>query len=136
MEPEAPTKEVGSTKALVALHVLLVIFSLNGVLSKLAAQHEFMSPEFLLLYGGGIALLGLYALGWQQVIKHLPLTTAYANRAVTVIWGIVWGVLFFQEELNVAKVAGALLVFSGVTLFAWADHRTPTSDASQDGGRS
>ena len=32
-----------------------------------------------------------YAAGWQQVIKHLPLTTAYANKAVTVVWGILAG---------------------------------------------
>ena len=38
-----------------------------------------------------LAALVAYAFGWQQVIKHLPLTTAYANKAVTVVWGILLG---------------------------------------------
>ena len=114
----------GRAKTYLALHLLLVVYSLNGVLSKLAAQYPFMSLRFLLLYGAGIGLLGVYAIGWQQVIKRLPLTTAYANRAVSVIWGIVWGTIIFHERLNVHQVAGALIVLVGVVLYAWADGRT------------
>ena len=114
----------GRAKTYLALHLLLVVYSLNGVLSKLAAQYPFMSLRFLLLYGAGIGLLGVYAIGWQQVIKRLPLTTAYANRAVSVIWGIVWGTIIFHERLNVYQVAGALIVLVGVVLYAWADGRT------------
>lgn len=105
------------------LHLLLVIYSLNGICSKLASQHPFLSWKFILLYGCGIVFLGIYAIGWQQVIKRLPLTTAYANRAVTVAWGIVWGVLIFKEPLNVPKTLGALVVLIGVALYAWADGR-------------
>ena len=47
-----------------------------------------------------VAILGIYAIGWQQVIKRMPLTTAYANKAVTLVWGLVWGLLLFHEQLN------------------------------------
>lgn len=100
------------------LHLLLVLYSLCSIFGKLAAGQEFMSLGFVLYYGGMILVLGLYALGWQQVIKRLPLTTAYANRAVTVVWGIVWGVLLFGERLSPQKVVGALVVLVGVALFA------------------
>lgn len=105
------------------LHLLLAVFSLNGIFSKLAAQYPFMSLQFIFFYGCSIVVLGIYAIGWQQVIKHLPLTTAYANRAVTVAWGIVWGILVFNEPFNLAKIAGALVVLTGVALYAWADGR-------------
>lgn len=65
-----------------------------------------------------IALLGIYALGWQQIIKRLPLTFAYANRAVTVVWGIVWGALFFNEPVTPLKMLGAGIVLVGVVLYA------------------
>ena len=68
-----------------------------------------------------IALLGAYAIGWQQVIKRLPLTYAYANKAVTVLWGIVWGVLLFHERVSPLKILGALIVLSGVVLFSLAE---------------
>ena len=82
----------GGARALVALHVMLAVYSLSSVCAKLASGFEFLSPGFVACYGGMIALLGVYAIGWQQVIKLLPLTYAYANKAVTVLWGIVWGV--------------------------------------------
>lgn len=116
-------------KTLLALHLLLAVFSLSGIMSKLAAQFPFMSAEFVLCYGGMIVVLGVYAIGWQQVIKRIPLTTAYANRAVTVIWGIVWGALLFDEAVSWQKVLGAVVVLAGVVLFAMAgDDPEPAPD--------
>ncbi len=103
------------------LHIMLAIYSLSSVCSKLASGYDFMSPQFVLYYGGMIALLGFYAIAWQQVIKRLPLTTAYANKAVTLIWGLIWGYLIFREPITPTKLAGAALVLVGVVLFSLAD---------------
>lgn len=100
---------------------MLMIYSMSGICSKLAAQQEFMSFQFCFFYAIIIFLLGLYAIGWQQIIKRLPLTTAFANKAVTVVWGIIWGALFFQEPITAGKVVGAALVVIGVVIYARAD---------------
>lgn len=123
MEVRTDTKRRGGGegKALVALHVMLAVYSLSSVCAKLAAGFDFMSLGFIACHGGMIALLGAYAIGWQQVIKRLPLTYAYANKAVTVLWGIVWGVLLFHERVSPLKVLGALIVLSGVVLFSLAE---------------
>ena len=42
---------------------------------------------------------------------------AYANRAITIVWGIIWGLLFFNEKLNVGKIIGAVIVIAGVLLY-------------------
>lgn len=106
---------------LLALHIMLMFFSMSGIASKLAAGERFLSGKFILYYGIIIALLGVYAIVWQQIIKRLPLTTAYANRAVTIVWGIIWGALFFHENVTPLKVVGAVIVIAGVVLFATAD---------------
>ena len=108
-------------KTMFLLHLMLMIYSMSGICSKLAANEPFLSLKFCLYYGIIIALLGFYAIGWQQIIKRMPLTTAFANKAVTVVWGLVWGVAFFQEEITVGKVIGAVLVVLGVVLFAKSD---------------
>lgn len=112
------------TKTLILLHVIILIYSLSGICSKLAANEEFLSLRFCLYYGGVILLLGFYALAWQQIIKQLPLSTAYANKAVTVIWAMLWGILFFDESVTIGKMAGILLVIAGIVIFAKADHET------------
>ena len=97
------------------------IGDINGIISKLAAGKPFMSPAFIALYGIEILILGFYAIGWQQFIKRMPLSVAYANKAVTVVWGCIWGVLIFHEHLTPGKIIGALMVLSGVALYGWAD---------------
>lgn len=108
-------------KPLVLLHLILLIYSFGGILSKRAASQPFLSIQFCLCYGGIIVILGIYALAWQQIIKHIPLTTAFANKAVTVVWGLVWGLLIFHESITPGKLAGAVLVVMGVVLFSTAN---------------
>jgi len=108
-------------KTMLMLHLMLMIYSSGGICSKLAGGEPFLSLKFCFYYGIIIALLGLYAIGWQQIIKRMPLTTAFANKAVTVVWGLVWGVVYFQEAVTVGKLIGAALVILGVVIFAKSD---------------
>lgn len=105
-------------RTLLLLHVLLGVYSLSSVFSKLAAGESFLSFRFCLFYGLVIFLLMIYAFFWQQVIKRLPLILAYANKAVTVVWGMIWGSVLFNEGITVKKVIGALTVIIGIVLFA------------------
>ena len=99
---------------LFALHLMLMLYSMSEICSKKAAGESFLSVRFCLYYGTVILLLGVYAIGWQQVIKRIPLTTAFANKAVTVVWGLVWGALFFHEAVTPGKLLGAALVIAGL----------------------
>lgn len=119
-------------KTLLALHVLLMVYSCSGIFSKLAAQQEFLSFSFFACWFAILALLAVYALGWQQIIKRLPLTTAFANKAITVIWGIIWGAVFFHESITPLKIIGALVVICGVVLFVRADNEDADGAAPHD----
>lgn len=110
-----------SGKTYIALHFLLMLYSISGVFSKLAASYGFMSLEFLIQYALMILILGVYAIGWQQILKRMPLTTAFSNKAATVVWGIVWGVVIFSENLTWPKIVGGILIIIGVILFSRAD---------------
>ena len=113
---------------LFALHLMLMLYSMSEICSKKAAGESFLSVRFCLHYGTVILLLGVYAIGWQQVIKRIPLTTAFANKAVTVVWGLVWGALFFREAVTPGKLLGAALVIAGVILFERADGEAAESE--------
>lgn len=117
-------KNIGSfskVKYFILLHILLFVYSFGGVCSKLAAGHSFLSFEFCFLYGLIILNLMLYAVVWQQIIKHLPLTTAFCNKAVSIIWGILWGFLFFGEAVKWNMVLGAVIVIIGVIIVVMSD---------------
>lgn len=120
-------------KVIFALHILLLVFSLSGICSKLASNEEFLSFRFCMYYGFIILILGVYAIGWQQIIKRLPLTTAYANKAVTVIWGLIWGALLFSEQITIGKIIGAALVIAGVVMYVTAPEDNETSEENTGG---
>ena len=46
----------------------------------------------------------------------MPLTVAFANKAVVIIWGIVWGMLFFGETLRISMVVGSVIIIAGIYL--------------------
>lgn len=110
-----------SALVLIALHVLLLFYSTSGWISKFAAREDFLSFGFVAWYGAMLAVLAVYAVGWQQILKRLPLTVAFANKSITVVWGIFWGKLLFGEAVTPMMVIGGLIVISGIVLFAIAD---------------
>lgn len=114
-------KQKSDVRMYVLLHALMLLFSLSPVCSKLAGRQPFLSLPFFFFYGLVIVILGVYALAWQQVIKRMPLTTAYANKAVTVVWGMVWGMILFGESITPQKVLGAAVIVAGVVLYAFSE---------------
>ena len=111
---------------------MLMVYSTSGIFSKMASGEPFLSFKFCLFYGILLFLLALYAVGWQQMIKRMPLTTAYANKAVTVVWGLVWGLVFFDETLTPGKMLGALMVVGGIVLFALSDGENAAPEGLKD----
>lgn len=101
-------------KLILFIQGAVIVYSFCGVFQKLAAQHSMLSIEFLLLYGCSIFILMVYAVLWQIILKHVPLTTAYSNRAIAMIWSLVWSVILFQESVSWNQVFGALVICFGV----------------------
>lgn len=98
------------------LQAVFLIYSISSVVSKLASEKELLSMEFILLYGLDVVVLGIYALLWQQVIKKFELSIAYANKAVTLVWALIWGIFLFHEQITTGKVVGIILVMLGILI--------------------
>lgn len=103
-------------KKYIYLHFLLFLFSFCGVFSKMAAKYEFLSTRFCICYSISIIILGLYAIFWQQILKKFSLTTAFFNKAITIIWGMLWGLIFFKELITIYQIIGTIIVLIGVGL--------------------
>ena len=109
-------------RAFLALQLLLLCYALSTVMQKLAALQDFLSPRFLLCVFGMFLFLGVYALGWQQVLKRLPLTVAYAtSKAVVFVWMLLFGALLFHERVSPRQLLGCAFLMAGVILFALSE---------------
>lgn len=103
-------------KDILMLQLVFFIYSINSVVAKLASGQERFSLQFMLLYGLELGILGVYAILWQQIIKKFELSIAYANKAVVLIWAMIWGTILFQEQITISKAAGILLVIAGIVI--------------------
>lgn len=108
------------------LHISLLFSSLSGVCSKLASGYteNIFSIQFIFWFGLVFVIMFGYAVIWQQVLKRMPLTVAYANKPITLIWGIIWGRLIFGEKITWNMLAGACVIFLGIYLVTAREDET------------
>lgn len=110
--------KIGEIKNFIYLHAIFFLYSLTAVLGKLSSELTFMSFKFIILYGSILTILFVYAILWQQIIKRMSLVTAYTNKAIIVVWGMIWGTLIFDERVTFGMIIGTIIIFVGIYLVA------------------
>ena len=98
------------------LQAAVLLYTLSSVTAKLAAGRPFASPAFFALYGAELLLLAVYAVVWQQILKRAPVSMAYANRAVGIVWSMIAAALVFHETVTVKNLVGVAVVLCGTLL--------------------
>jgi len=98
------------------LQASLFVYAICALCEKFTSKLPVMSTKFILGYVFVVALLGVYAILWQQILKRIDLNIAFSNKAVTVIWGFVLGCLVLGETISLKMVVGAILVITGIIL--------------------
>ena len=106
------SKMLNKKYSFILMHLGFVIYSFYSVVGKLASLDNQSKKTFLIFYLLLIVILGLYAIIWQQVLKVFHLSTAYTNKAVIIIWGMLWGKLIFKEQFTLKKIIAVLLIFT------------------------
>ena len=61
-----------------------------------------------------IIIMGIYAIMWQLILEHLPLTTAYLRKGITYIVAYLWAYLFFNEKISVMQWIGTAIILAGM----------------------
>ena len=103
-------------KNILQLQAVVIIYTISSVMAKAASEHKEEHLLFLLFFGLEFILLGIYALLWQQMIKKFELSVAYANRAMAILWSMIWAVLFFHDRITIRNIVGVAIVLVGIVL--------------------
>lgn len=98
------------------MHFAFLIYSCYSLCGKIASSEPFLSKKFILLYCGVLLIMFVYAILWQQILKKIQLSVASANKSITIIWGIVFGKLFFHEQITINMILGALFILTGIII--------------------
>lgn len=103
-------------KNVLQLQAVVVIYTISSVMAKTASMHKDNKLLFLLFFGMEFVMLGVYAILWQQMIKRFELSVAYANRAMAILWSMIWAVIFFHDQITVRNLLGVAIVIAGIML--------------------
>ena len=107
--------KVKNLKNIILLQLIVIIYTFNSIIGKFSADAkvEFLSIGFIAFYAAEVAVLGIYAILWQQMIKRFELSVAYANRAMALLWSALWAVIIFHDRLTWKNILGILFVIAG-----------------------
>ena len=115
--------------SLLLMHVAFLVYCLYPLLGKFATRYELLSLPFIVLYCVVFGILFVYAILWQQVLKKIPLSTAIANKSITIVWGMIFGLLIFQEQVSLKMIIGSALILSGILILS-TEKEKPQEDAA------
>ena len=118
MESQDGSKSVKkiSLLMLIVIQLGVILYTTSGICSKMTSNYPAFSLMWLVWIGLEVVALGMYAVFWQQIIKRVDLSVAYANRAFAIFWSTLWAVILFREKITPANAIGIVVIFLGIQL--------------------
>ena len=104
--------------SIVSLVAINLLYACVSIFTKYASQQEFMSWNYMVGLIGAIGVMGLYAVLWQQVLKRIELSMAYMFKGMSLVFVMLLAYVFFGEQITWNNVVGAIIIISGIVLFA------------------
>ncbi len=105
-------------KDIVVLVGINMLYACVGICTKMASMQPTGSWTYLLWFGGAVAIIGIYALLWQQVLRRIELSTAYMFKGTTLIFTMLIAALLFGEVITIPNIIGSVVIIIGIVLLA------------------
>ncbi|MEA9389672.1 EamA family transporter [Acerihabitans sp. TG2] len=110
--------------------ILMMFDTLAQVSFKYASLHAeplMLNVDWLLrvfghpwIYGAFIGYIGAF-FTWMTLLKYAPVGPAFAASHLEIISVTMVSVWLFNDQLNLAKIVGGLLILSGILFLAKAE---------------
>ena len=107
--------KLATYSSLVGINLLYACVTL---FTKYASQQEMGSVAYCLGLAGAIAVMGAYAICWQQILKRVELSTAYMFKGTSLIFIMLFAFALFGELIAMMNIIGAAVIITGIALFA------------------
>lgn len=96
-----------------------LLYACVSIFTKYASQQEFMSWEYMIGLFGAFAVMAIYAVLWQQILKRIELSMAYMFKGTSIIFVMLLAYILFGEQITWNNIIGAIIIIVGIVLFAY-----------------
>lgn len=107
-----------SARDIAALVGINMLYACTGICTKMASQQQMLSVPYILWFGGAVAVIGLYAILWQQLLRRIELSTAYMFKGTTLVFTMLIAAMLFGETITIPNIIGSIIIIVGITLLA------------------
>jgi multidrug transporter EmrE-like cation transporter len=111
---------MSKTKQYITLILVYLFYASISVILKYTGLQEPLTLSWCMGFAGLILTLGIYAVVWQQILKHIDLGTAYMFKGVSLIFIMLLLYLCFGEPVTPMKMIGTGIIVVGIALYAKA----------------
>lgn len=87
------------------------VYSVALLFSKFASENN-----FVVNFGISLMFIGVYAILWQLSLKNMDLNIAYSLKSISIIFTIIFGVVFFNELITIKTVFSVVLIIIGMVM--------------------
>jgi len=102
-------------KQYLLINIVFIMYSLIGVIGKINAMNSIpFSIKFFAIFTIQVFLMVIYTVIWQISIKNIDLTNAFAFKGATIIWGMVFAKVIFNEMITLTNIIGAFIIALGI----------------------
>jgi len=115
---------------IIALLLINLLYASVGIFTKLASQQEFLSWAYIFSFSGAVAVIGIYAILWQQIIRKIELSTAYMFKGTTIIFTMLFAYWLFGEQITWNNILGAVIIIIGIVLYAYTPSPLTSNQSS------
>ena len=102
----------------IAIVLSFALYSSTSIFMRYAAIYPFLSLQYIVMLSCSIFVLGVYAIIWQQIIKHVEISVAYMFRGSSLIFTMLYAWMLFGEQITATNIIGAIVIVGGIMLFA------------------
>ena len=103
------------------LFIGVFVYSIATIFLKFASNKSFLTKEYIFNILMALLFLGIYAIIWQQILKHIQLSVALSFKPVALILNLFWSIYIFNESYDVKVFIGILLIICGIFIMVRND---------------
>lgn len=109
------TKLIKKNSAYLVAIIDYMFFSVSNVFMKLASvKNNFADKIFMYLCS--ILTLFIFSILWQKLLAKMDLNRAYLFKGTTLLWGLIFGNLIFNEQITINMIIGAIIALLGIII--------------------
>jgi len=96
------------------------VYACTSICTKMASRQDMLSWPYMFWIAGAVGVLGVYAVLWQQIIKRMPLSTAYMFKGMSLVFVLLISAFLFGEAITTSNLIGSAIIIIGIVLYARA----------------